>query len=58
VYLAGYNYTGYTGPGGAFELDNVPAGTYSLVVTVGGAIKVTQSVTVATSVVNLNTVSY
>ncbi len=56
VYIPGYSYTGYTGPGGAFQFDNLPAGTYTIVVSVGGATKVTTSVTVASSLVVLPSV--
>ena len=74
VFLEGYNYVGITGPGGAFQFTNIPAGTYTLNVSkntnpfapwsfsfaTGNQPRyaITTSVTVASSQVDLGILTY
>ena len=41
VYLPGRDYTVITGSGGTFQMDQVPAGTYTVIVVVNGVLRAT-----------------
>lgn len=48
MYIPGRAFSVFTGPTGAFQIDNVPVGTYDVTVESGGAIVVAPPVTVGT----------